>query len=145
MRIAILFALLLLAPQAAWRRVALTSQAVYSVADARTDRSRGEVRVWERVDPRETPEGRKHLADIRRELEERGVEQAASVAYMTARHVYRCEEGQSAFEQFIYHDRRGDIVTQDPEELLGKWISPAPDSASEKLMLDACKRPVEMQ
>lgn len=144
MRIAILSALLLLlAPVADWRRVTSNSEAAYSVLDERTDRSRGEVRVWERVDPRETPEGRKHLAAIRRELERRGVEDAQAVAYMTARHVYRCEEGQATFEQFLYHDRAGRLITQDPAEYLGKWISPAPDSVAEALMLDACKRPPE--
>jgi hypothetical protein len=145
MRIMLLLAVLSLFAVQDWRRVTSNDEAAYSVLDARTDRSRGEVRVWERVDFRETKEGRKYRAAIRQELRARGVEEAEAVAYMTARHVYRCEEGQSTFEQVLYHNRRGQIVTEDPAETLGKWISPAPGSVAEALMLDACKRPVESQ
>jgi hypothetical protein len=46
-------ALLLLAPAAAWRYVAATSQERYYVATDRTDRNGEAVRTWEKQEPRD--------------------------------------------------------------------------------------------
>lgn len=140
---AILFALLSLAVAAEWRRVASTSQAVYYAADARTDRSGGEVRVWEKIAPLDTEAGREYAESVRAQLADRGVARPERLAYMTTRRRYRCADGQAAFEQLLYHDARGEIIARDPPERLMRWESPAPDSIGERLMLDACKQEAE--
>ena len=132
-------------PSAPWRRVISDDQAVYSVLDARTDRGGGEVRVWERVDFRETEEGRQHWNEVTRGLEEIGVEGAGGLYRIQARHVYRCEEGLAAFEQLIYYDREGKVIAEASDRALGGWVSPARGSAAEALMLDACQRPADPQ
>jgi hypothetical protein len=145
MRFVILSLLVLLATPAEWRRVTSNSQATYYVADSRTDRDEREVRVWEKVIPADTAEGREYAAAMRRDLEALGVRRPERLAYLTARHRYRCDEGQAAFEQTLYHDAKGAVIARHPTERLMRWESPAPDSIGEELMLDACKRPPEMQ
>lgn len=134
-----LLAVLLCLTPSEWRRVGNTRDATYYVLDTRKDRGAREVKTWERVEPRDSEAGRKYIEGIREELRDRGVKDAASVVYMTARHRYRCDEGESAFEQFLYYDDTDQLVTRDPDEYLNKWVSPAPGSIMEALMLDACK------
>ncbi|HEX7318647.1 MAG TPA: surface-adhesin E family protein [Pyrinomonadaceae bacterium] len=139
MRIAILCALLLLTASQ-WRLVGETTQERFYVSDERTDRDGDRVKRWEKIEP--STEARR-LEYVRLLAGFVGEKKAAVFSHDLARREYDCPRGEARTVQQLYQDGRGRLIYETPAEDLGRWRSPAPDSAEETLMLDACKRPIE--
>jgi hypothetical protein len=129
-----------------WRYVGQTKEAKYYVTDARTDRREdGHVRTWEKTDWRDdTEEGRAQRRAEEKEIEgAKGEAAARSYSYSTINVEYDCKGGLARVLQVLHHARDGKVLYSD--DTARKWLSPPPASIAEAMMLDACKRPVEMQ
>jgi hypothetical protein len=148
-RAIILLTLACLAPtqKTEWRYVNHTKETDFFASDARTDREGSTVRRWEKQTIRDdTPEGKKHRAEMIDFLAthvER--EEAEQYGYSTANREYDCRKGSVRFLQFHYYKADGSVIYSTPDSQLNKWQSPPPDSIDEAMMLDACKKSVEMQ
>jgi hypothetical protein len=150
MRAALLVSLMLcLAPS--WRQIAETPTDRFLVNDARTesDEDGRRVRVWEkRVFKLDTPEGKEEQEEEAAYLRSKGVKakDAEHYTYSTQFREYLCKEGRVHWLAFYYNRDDGKIISEkSKDELADSWQSPAPESANEELMLDACKKPVELQ
>lgn len=138
-------ALLLLAPSAAWRYVASTSQERYYVAPERTDRDGGTVRTWEKQEPRDdTEDGKRRRDELVAFLSSKLPDQdARAYSHSTVNREYDCPRGLARFLQYHYHREDGRVLYTTPARELQGWQSPPPDSIAERMMLDACRRPAE--
>lgn len=73
------------------------------------------------------------------------VAKSRSYAYHLMRREYDRAGGRWRTLEILAYDARGNLLYKAPAEALGGgWESPAPESATETMMRDACKRPREV-
>jgi hypothetical protein len=143
MKLALLILAAVLPAAADWRLVGQTKAERFYVSDARTDREGDRVRRWEKAEPA-TEARRLEYVELLSRLTTR--EKAAHFSHDLTRREYDCPGGAARMLAQLYQDKDGGRIYATPDEDLGRWRSPVPDSAEETLMLDACKgAPAESQ
>lgn len=142
MKLAILILAAVTLTAADWRLVGETKAERFYVADARTDREGDRVKRWEKAVP--VTEARR-LEYVRLLAGIVGEKKAGRFSHDLMRREYDCARGEARTVQQLYQDAGSGLIYEIPAADLGRWQSPAPDSAEESIMLDACKRHAEMQ